>query len=481
MAANFVIQVLIVRELAKTEYGAFAYAMSIANLGQTIVTLGLDRATTRFIPIYDEREDHAKLFGTLTLVVSTIVVLGIAFVAVVAGLRGSLGGDQAHRDAAVLLVTLAFLAPIQALDDLQTGLFAVFASARSIFVRKYVLAPVLRLTVVILLVWQGAGATFLAAGYVLAGAIGIVIYAWLLLRALRDRGLLQHFKFREISIPFREVFAFTIPLMSSDLVYGVMNTSDAILLKRYTGEAAVAALRAVVPLAGFNQLVMSSFNTLFVPGASRMFARGDKQGLNDLYWQTGVWTAVLTFPIFAVTFSLAHPVTTLLFGSRYDSSGTFLMLLSLGMYVGAATGFNGLMVKVCGDVYYLVVINVLAGATNLVLNLVLIPRHGALGAAIGTCATLIVHNIFKQYGLRRTGVKMFDRRYSMVYASIGIAATGLLLLQVLVDPSVWVAVTAAAVASFAVLSLNRRELRVEDTFPELLKLPFARTIFGAKR
>jgi hypothetical protein len=48
---TFAVQILIVRYLSKSDYGAFAYALSIVTLGTTVVTFGLDRAITRFVPI----------------------------------------------------------------------------------------------------------------------------------------------------------------------------------------------------------------------------------------------------------------------------------------------------------------------------------------------------------------------------------------------------------------------------------------------
>ena len=78
MGVNFVVQVLIVRYFAnaKGDYGAFAYALSIVTLGESIATFGLDRAVTRFLPIYHERQEYNKLFGTIFLVVGTIVFCG---------------------------------------------------------------------------------------------------------------------------------------------------------------------------------------------------------------------------------------------------------------------------------------------------------------------------------------------------------------------------------------------------------------------
>lgn len=478
---NFAVQIMIVRYLSKTDYGAFALALSFVSLSQSVATFGLDRAITRFVPIYQEKEEYAKLFGTIIMVFSTILSLGIAIALLFYSFDGFvtqsfLDGDQQAR---ALLLLLILLAPVQAIDDLLIGMFAVFASPRAIFFRKNVLTPGLRLIVVLLLIVFQYNVLFLAGGYLAGGIIGVVIYVAMLFRLLRNEGLMTRFSLGAIQIPWREVFAFTIPLLSSDLVYVVMNQVDAILLARFQGTADVAAFRAVQPVAIMNQLVMASFATLFTPLAARMFARNDRQGVNDLYWQTAIWIAVFTFPIFVVTFSIAQPITVLLFGTRYQESGIILMLLSCGYYFNAALGFNGLTLKVYGKLRYIVSLNAAAAVANVVLNLLLIPRYGAFGAAIGTGSTLVFHNILKQTGLRLgTGISLFDPRYFRVYVTITLNALGLLLFQAFTSAPVYVSIVLAGLASFLVIRLNRRLLNVEETFPELLRLPLMRHLLG---
>lgn len=77
---NFFIQVLIVRYLTKSDYGAFAYALSIAALGETITTFGLDRSIARFAPIYHEREDYPKMAGTIVMALGTVLLLGTSII-----------------------------------------------------------------------------------------------------------------------------------------------------------------------------------------------------------------------------------------------------------------------------------------------------------------------------------------------------------------------------------------------------------------
>ena len=79
--------------------------------------------------------------------------------------------------------------------------------------------------------------------------------------------------------------------------------------------------------------------------------------------------AVFSLPVFLLTFSLAEPITVLLFGERYAGSAAYLAILSLGMYFNAALGFNGLTLKVIGRVRYVVILNLFAAGANVALNL----------------------------------------------------------------------------------------------------------------
>src|SRR5258706_15189880 len=91
MAVNAVVQIYIVRYLANAEYGAFALALSIANIGEVLVSLGMDKAISRFVPIYHEHRDYSKMFGAIILTLGSMLALGLAVVLLFYGFHGSLG------------------------------------------------------------------------------------------------------------------------------------------------------------------------------------------------------------------------------------------------------------------------------------------------------------------------------------------------------------------------------------------------------
>ncbi len=479
---NFVSQVLMVRYLSQTDYGAYAYALSVVAFFHGISSLGLRRGITRFIPIYHEREEYDKLSGTLVLTVGTIAVTAVLIIGAI-----HLWPEQVARlvkdkeQPVTLLLILIFMVPVEAIDGLLVALFACFASPRAIFFRKFVVAPGLKLTVVLLLILFKSSVVFLAYGYLTASALGAAFFVWLLFRMLKRQGVLERLRLSSLTIPAREIFSFTIPLLTSDLVTIVMHSADTMLLGYFHDSAQVAAFRAILPAAQFNKIPMMSFAILYTPLAARLFAKEDYKSINDLYWRTAIWMSVLSFPIFALTFSMAKPLTLALYGARYESSWIYMHLFALGYYFNVALGFNGLTLKVLGKVRYVVILNIGATVLNLILAFVLIPRFGALGAAIATSSAMIIHNVFKQTGLRlATNIRIFDWHYFSFYVLIIAAAVMLFFIQYFTIHNVYVLVPIAAVFSLLLLLFSKDKLKVDETFPELLKIPGVRSILRLK-
>lgn len=471
VAITLVTQILIVRHLSTTAYGGFALAYSIAGMIQVAITLGLHRGATRFVSLYDEQRAYPRMLGAILLNVAVIVGLGTCCILAVELVPQALAGSGLVDPAATgLLVILVFLAPIDALDDLLLNLFAVFAAPRAIFIRRYVLAPGLRLLVAALLVAGNGSATQLAIGYVLASALGLALYGALFVRLLEERGLLREFRRARPEVPAREILGFSIPLLTTDAVWLLLNTFPLILLTAFGGLDDVAAFQVVKPAAALNLLVSSSFIVLFLPVATRMVARSNHDGLVDLYWRTAIWTAVMTFPIFAATFAFAGPLTEILFGQRYAASGTYLAIMSVGYYVNAALGFNSVTLSAAGRIRSVVSVNIATAALSVIAGLLLIPMLGALGAAIISCVTLLVQNALLQLELRRRmGIPLLYRPAVEAYAVIGGAAAILLVIGSMIGLP-WAGIVLVPIASLAVFLLTHRALRIDDMFPEIGEL-----------
>jgi O-antigen/teichoic acid export membrane protein len=147
-------------------------------------------------------------------------------------------------------------------------------------------------------------------------------------------------------------------------------------------------------------------------------------------------------------------------------------VLSLGLYANAALGFNALTLQTYGRLRYVFTVNVACIGLCVGLSMLLIPRHGAMGAAAAISVTLVVQNVLNQLGLARAvGIAPFDRRYTRPYAMVLVGGGGLWAVEALTRPPLVAGLALVAVISVVLIRLNRDRLQVAETFPEIQSVP----------
>lgn len=474
---NFGIQVAIIRLLTKDDFGAFAYGLALAGAGEVLVKVGLGQGANRFVPYYFERGEYGRLLGTLLLVVVTILCLSTVAFLILWWVSGQgLAGFPAGHGATVVLL-LALLAPIQALDQVAVQTLACFAKPWQIFFRKHVLGPALRVLAVLAAFMAGGSAEVLAAVYLAGGVIGVWLCLHLVVRELRLNGVLA--AAADLQVPWRELVSYSFPLISSDLVAIVLTGVTTVLLMATGGEAEVASMRAVSPAAALNMLVVQSFAILFLPSAARLFAREDFTGMSRHHWESVTWVSVLSFPIFALTFCIAPKLVPLLFGTEYADSAVVLAVLALGSFAAVLTAFSSEALQVLHQTRPLVVANFLMIGISVALAYVLCGPYGALGAAIAvTCARLVGVGVRQAALVKSARIDPPPKGTRLMWVQMGIATAAATLVGWVWQPSLPVQLLVLAVISLALLRGCAHFLDVTRTFPELLKVPLFKQIIG---
>lgn len=486
---DFAAQILLVRHLSKLEFGAWSYALAIVVLFATIAQLEMRQAVARFLPVYLERNDRPRALGAIAIALGVVLGLGIFLALGIIVLINVLGFRPTNDPESLrLLGLIAFLVPINAIDGVFTGLFAAFGASRTIFIRQSLLAPALRLGLVVLLIASGADMTPFAVGYVAVSLLGVLLYVAALRGLLHREGLIGRRddpgEGSRAMFPTSQMLVFVFPLLTSTLVWVLMESSDALLLGYFHNAEAVASFRVILPLARMNQLVVTTFSVLYLPLAARMFAKGAITELAELYWRTAGWMTVLTFPLLLLTSVFAPVVVTSVYGSAYSGSSTILAVLAAAYFFQTVTGFNGLTLKIHNRLGYMVVVDVSMSALNVVVNLLLIPTWGALGAAIGTSMTLLLHNVLKQVGLRRfTTIPAFPRDLIRLYGGIAVFALASVMVATILPSSLVVAIVISAGGGIVGLILGWPSLQVAAMFPEIRRFPlYTRLVHrGAKQ
>lgn len=470
---NFFIQVAIVRLLTKDDFGAFAYGLAIVGAGEVAVKMGIGLAANRYIPHFYENKQNAHLLGTLAAVALTIIVLSVLGYGALWTLTTlQLAAIPAGAGGLVVL-TLALLAPINAVDQVCVQTLACFSRAKQIFVRKHVVAPLLRLTAVIVAFIADGRVEVLAGAYLAAGLVGVILCIHLVLKELFRQNILP-LSWKEVVVPWRQLTSYGFPLISADLVPIVLTGVTTVVLMNAGGELEVASMRSVAPAAALNFLVAQSFAIMFLPTAARFFAREDQERFGQHHWQTTAIVSVISFPIFALTFGVAPDLVVLLFGYEYASAANVLAVLSIGTYISVAFSFAGQSLRVSNRTGSIFVSNVVLMAVAIGLGVILSGPLGALGAAVAVTIARVAGASIMQGFLVFTACVGPTPRYVVllwIYLVGGAAIVGLI--GWAWRPHFVVQLISLAFVSLIVVRIGSHFVDFEATYPELRKLPLS--------
>lgn len=262
---NFAVQVITVRCLVKADYGSFAYGLAVVSMGASMAVFGLGRMLNRFAPMFQEQKQYGRMAGAIALTLGCVAGIGVGIVLLVIGLQGFIGGSIVRDPLSLsLILILIVLTPMRALDSIFEELFAAFANPRELFVRRHLLGPVLKLAAVTPLMFLHSDVRILAMTFVAFGAIGTTYSAVVLWKVFRRANLLQYFRRDQIKIPGKQLFGFSLPLLSTDALVIVRTSLVTMVLEFCHGALAVAAYRAVFPVARLNMTVVQLFWTRHV-------------------------------------------------------------------------------------------------------------------------------------------------------------------------------------------------------------------------
>lgn len=469
---NFVGQVITVRCLMKSDYGAFAYGISIASMGASIAVFGLGRALNRFAPMFHERGEFGRMAGTVVLALCCVTGMGIGVVVLVLGAAVVIGSTLVHDPTSLSLVMiLILLTPLRALDSIFEEIFAALASSKALFLRRHLVGPLLKLAAILPMLILGSDVRVLAVAYIVGGVLGTSCSAIVLWSLLKRAELLKYFRRNSIEIPARQMFGFSLGLFSADLLSIVRNSWVTVILEFHNGAMGVAAFRAVLPVAELNSFVADSFRMLFSPAISRLFARGDTSSIDRVFWRTVSWISVATFPLFLSCISLTDFLTVTLFGADYSDSVGTLRLLSVGFFVSAVVSLNYEVLKAHGQIRKMFLTDFMTVILAIVLNLWLVPRWGAMGGAAATVAVLLMHPIGNQITIFRLGllreIDWHCLRLFLVMAQVTFVAW---LLPSIIGSSLVNQTLTTFVGSIVVIIAGLPTLEIQTTFPELFRL-----------
>jgi O-antigen/teichoic acid export membrane protein len=364
---------LYTRYLTKADYGAAEVMFAAVVSVSIVVRLGLIEALLRFY--YKDGEDPARVvstsFATLFWVSTVAALVALPF-------AGPISEALLEESAPGLArIAIGGLWVLTMFEFLLT-LFRLEERARAYFVTTMlsVLAAI-GLTVV-LVVGKGEGARGLLLGSYASGAAFVLALIWVHRRSLSlwiDRALL------------RRLMRFGLPTMPAELSLYLLNFVDRIILVRSAGLPAAGLYSLAVKFAQGVNVLVRGFQLAWPPLAYSIRDDGEAR---RTYAAVVTWfTAGCAFVV-AGMWLLSRWIVRALAAPEFFGSYKAIGLVATGVTLYALYMVLVVILGRTGRTEFNFPATVAALATNVVLNLALIPPLGIVGAGLALVASYLV-------------------------------------------------------------------------------------------
>ena len=188
--------------------------------------------------------------------------------------------------------------------------------------------------------------------------------------------------------PKTKILKFSIPLMFVSAIGIIMHWTDILMLGIFSDANAVGMYHPIERTAGLIRMVLFAFAGIFAPLFSQYFYENNSEKMTEIYQLSTKWIFVACLPLFIFLMLFSNPML-MLFGNEFDN-GLALKILSTGIMIQAFFGLGSSSLTMSGF-SNLNLLNVLVALTvNIILNVILIPQYGIIGAASATTIALFI-------------------------------------------------------------------------------------------
>ena len=164
----------------------------------------------------------------------------------------------------------------------------------------------------------------------------------------------------------------------------VNNQADIIVLGIFRSDEEVGIYRAVFQMALLVVFGLQAMSQMLQPHFARLYRKGDMARLQRLVTTSArVIIALALPPVLAFVFFGAE-LLDWVFGNSYRVGAMALAILAVGQGVKAATGASLSLLNMTGNERMAARLGLFAALVNIVLNFMLVPSYGGIGAAMAT-------------------------------------------------------------------------------------------------
>ncbi len=378
---------ILTRLLTKEQYGILGLTSTTLMLAVALAKAGLSDGIIRMYKEYDDTEEARNLFSSTVLVRGVILALltTLIYLAVMPIVNKRLNISDQYTVCFTIMALSLFIRPLTAIvSNLLrvtgkifflniTGLLGkILAIVLSLFLFLYVLKDL-----------YGYILGIIASEYIVA----IVLFIW----------FIKNYKvsFRNISGDLTiKLIKFGMPLLLTELSYLVLTYANRYMIVAYHGESILGLFSVGYNLAWYIvELIMIPVSYSIVPLYVNIYTKEGKAKTEEFLSKCMHFVLIVAIPTCIGYYAISKDLFITVASNKYATAATFSPIILVGaLFIGVNCILNaGLYLKKRSTTILIIMAS--AVLSNILFNILLIPKYNAMGAAIATLISCAISSV----------------------------------------------------------------------------------------
>tara|TARA_Y100000310_G_C20704181_1_gene833380 strand:- start:25640 stop:27058 length:1419 start_codon:yes stop_codon:yes gene_type:complete len=370
---QFVLMVYAARILDQASFGKFSFALSLSFIAIILADLGINNLLIR--EIARDKKSVNKYFINAFVVKLVFALVTYLFVIVLLNVLGY------PQDTRYVVYIIWIFTIISTFTDLFYSVFRAFERMFFDALIK-ILRMVILTSIGLYVLFSGYGVVVFSFTFIFAEALMLIIAYFIASNKFIQIKLTLNWDFMKSivkkALPFGLAFVFS-------AIYFYIGT---VMLSKFRGDVEVAIYSVAYQLA----LAILFIPTVYVNAIYPVMSRYFKTAKNDLifiYKKSFKYLYIIGLPISVGTYFLADRIIVSFYGQEYTSSIIALQIISWFLFIKFLNYLMGFGLASINQQNRRMFSQGSTAVFNVILNLILIPSMGVVGAAVAAFFTEI--------------------------------------------------------------------------------------------
>jgi O-antigen/teichoic acid export membrane protein len=396
---------LVARALAPSAAGAFFSATATFTLGVAVAKLGSQTSMVYWPARLRATGDGDGLARCLRVGLVPVLFAAVSVSVLLWYFGGLIPGVGGRPEYVAQLRSLALFIPAAALTDAVLATTRGFRVMRPTVVLDRIARPLVQLGLLAGLWFTGTAPALFAALWAAPYVPVALLAGYTLTRLVRTVDPSPGGS----SFEAGDFWRFAAPRAVASMAQMALQRVDVLLVAALAGLAPAALYAVAGRFVILGQFVNQGLSQSVQPRLAERLTLDDRVAANTLYRQATAWLVLATWPMYFLVVTYA-PVYLGIFGHQYRHGTAIVTVLAGAMLVATACGMVDMVLAMGGRTWQNLFNVALALVVMLGVDALLVPRHGALGAAVGLAGAVLANNLVPLAQVRRgLGLHPFGR------------------------------------------------------------------------